>query len=116
MNTDNRLYRFTNASGRTNHGLVTEFTTNGVYAIFDAFDIAERVTLPARYAFVSLTPNPYLVNHNAVTELLPLTADVKWHDERVAKVAALMLRGEFDAWWQANKATVTATLYKKYED
>lgn len=114
MDTTNRLYRFTNRSGRVNHGIVTEYVSCGVNVIFDTFDITERVQLPTRYGFVSLEPNPFLPVRLSVTEVLPLRADVPWIDERVARVAQIVLRGEFDAWWQQNAATVRTELYKAY--
>lgn len=114
MDTTNRLYRFTNRSGRVNHGIVTEHVNGGVNVIFDTFDISERVQLPTRYGFVSLAPNPFLPNRLSVTEVLPLTADVPWVDERVARVAQIVLRGEFDEWWQQHGADVRTELYKAY--
>lgn len=111
----NQLYKFTSSTGRTNYGIVTEQTSNGVYVLLDSFDVSERHTLPTRYAFVSLTPNPYMVNQSATRTLLPLTDDVPWQDERLRTVAGIVQRGEFDGWWQKNAEDVRTKLLQKQE-
>lgn len=116
MDTVDRLYRFTSSTGRINHGIITAFVANGAYAIFDAFDVTDKVTLPVRYVYVSFEPNPYLVNVQSRSEVLPMTADVPWQDERVAKIAAIVLSGKFEQWWQTNGLEVAARLYKQYRD
>lgn len=111
----NRLYRFTNRNNRVNHGLITELVDGGVYVMLDQFDISEKVQLPARYAYVSLTPNPYTLSQATRTEVLPLTYDIRWQDERIARVATIMLDGKFDEWWEKNQSRVMAALYKRPE-
>ncbi|HSG61643.1 MAG TPA: hypothetical protein VLA24_09440 [Pseudomonadales bacterium] len=113
MDTANRLYRFTSSTGRVNHGIVTEFVGNGVYVLFDSFDVKERITLPARYAYTSLTPNPYADNAAAKRELLPLTGTQPWHDSQVATVAAILVAGRFGEWWPVHGTELMAAMYKR---
>lgn len=110
-----RLYRFTSSTGRINHGIITEVIANGAYVLFDTFDVTDKVTLPVRYVYVSFDPNPYVANRTSKSEVLPMTADVPWQDDRVAKVAAIVVSGKFEAWWQANGAEVAAKLYQQYK-
>lgn len=111
-----RLYRFTSSTGRVNHGIVTELINNGAYVLFDTFAVTDKVTLPTRYSYVSFLPNPYVVSNTSKSEVLPLTANVPWQDERVAKIATIVLSGKFEAWWQTNRQEVAARLHKQYKD
>ena len=110
----NRLYRFTNRHGRVNHGIVTEHLDDGVNVIFDAFDVEEQHSLPARYGYVCLSLSAQ--RESATTEILPLTDDVVWQDERLQKVATMVLAGTFESWWERNAADVRAKLFQMYED
>jgi len=83
--------------------------------LFDTFAVTDKVTLPTRYSYVSFTPNPFVANRTSKSEVLPLTSDVPWQDERIAKVAAVVLSGKFETWWQANKEQVTSALYQQYK-
>jgi hypothetical protein len=108
-----RLYRFTSSTQRVNHGIITELVNNGAYVLFDTFAVADKITLPVRYVYVSFEPNPYVSTRTAKSEVLPMVADVPWQDERIAKVASVVLSGKFETWWQANRAEVTAKLYQQ---
>ena len=110
MDTTERLYRFTSSTNRVNHGVVTRRTEAGVYAVFDTFGSADGRTLPARYGFVALTPNPYVEDTAAHGELLTLTPDVQWTNSTVARVASAALAGDFDAWWQASAIEIITEL------
>lgn len=114
METIDRLYRFTSSTGRVNHGIITALVANGAYVMFDAFAVNDKVTLPVRYSYVSFEENKFVVNRTSKSEVLPMTNNIPWQDERVAKVAAIVLAGGFDEWWQANGSEVTAKLYQQY--
>lgn len=99
-----RLYRFTSAKGRINHGIIVERIGNGANVIFDMFAVNDRVTLPTRYAYVSFEPNPYVNRTAAKSEALPLTTGVDWQDPWMATVAKLAMEGKFDQWWAEHAA------------
>lgn len=100
-----RLYRFTSAKGRINHGIIVERIGNGANVIFDTFAVTDQVTLPTRYAYVSFEPNPYVNRTAAKSEALPMVAGVDWQDPWLAEQAKRVMSGTFDTWWAEHAAT-----------
>lgn len=105
-----RLYRFTSAKGRINHGIIVDHIGNGANVIFDTFAVTERVTLPTRYAYVSFEPNPYVNRTAAKSEVLPLANGIDWQDPWMATVAEMAALGTFEQWWAENGGRERARL------
>lgn len=99
------LYRFTNVHGRQNHGVILDRVSDGANVLMDAFVISDRVTLPARYCFVSFAPNPYL-SVETQSDVLPLSTPVVWSEPEIGRIVALMQKGEFPDWWATNQGRI----------
>jgi len=110
-----RLYRFTSATNRVNHGIVVALVANGANVIFDTFAVNDKVTLPTRFAYVSFEPNPFVNKTTAKSEVLPMV-DVAWGDPWLAGLAKLVTAGKFDEWWTANEERERPRLLSRYHE
>lgn len=111
-----RLYRFTSATNRVNHGIIVELVANGANVIFDAFAVNDKVTLPMRFAYVSFEPNPFVNPTSAKSEVLPLADNVPWQEKWIADLARMVKAGTFDAWWEENAAGARERLMHRYRE
>lgn len=109
------IYKFTNAAGRVNYGLIVEATDTGYYVLFDRFDIRDGVTLPARYSFVSGEGSPYALPNDAKREVLPATEPVRWSERWLSDIQDRMIEEEFTEWWKVNRERITGDLYGRYQ-
>ena len=109
-----RLYRFTSATNRVNHGVIVEFVANGANVIFDTFAVNDKVTLPTRFAYVSFEPNPFVNPTAAKSEVLPMAPNVAWQDRWLAELATMVMAEKFDGWWAENAEKERPRLMSRY--
>lgn len=111
-----QLYRFTNVHGRVRNGVCLEMIANGANILGDTWQPTEKVVVPARFAYISFEPNPYVINTGATkTELLPLTTPVQWQTPEIAQIVAMMKAGTFADWWQQHRAEIVRKFIGGYK-
>lgn len=108
------IYCFTNVHGRKAWGIITELFDHGAYVLFDEFSPKGKTTNSAHYAYVSFEPNPFVVETNTTSEVLPVTTPVRWQDARVAAVAQHLGEG-FAAWWSEFGPDIRRDMYSSYK-
>lgn len=106
------IYRFTNATGRQNYGVIRECTAGGAYVLMDTFEPKPGVTLPARFCFVSFEPNPF-VTAQTLGEVLPVETPVQWYTPLIADAHKATREGQ-GAQWFADNAAIVGELIKAH--
>jgi len=108
------IYRFTNRTGRYHYGICLEMIGNGANVLGDAWQPTEKVDVPARFAYISFDPNPYVIA-TVKHELLPLDTPVTWQTPEIAQIVAMMQAGTFGDWWQANRSAIVRKFINGYK-
>ena len=109
-----QLYRFTNSKERMHYGVCVEMIANGANILGDTWQPTEKVTAPARFAYISFAPNPYVIA-TVKHDLLPLDTPVQWQTPEIAQIVAMMRAGTFADWWQANRAEIVRKFINGYK-
>lgn len=92
------IHRFTNVHGRCHYGVVIELLEDGAYILSDTWWPNEKTQVPASFAYVPLTPSPYVVAE-VKHELLPLDTPVPWQTPEIRQIVERMQAGTFETWW-----------------
>lgn len=108
------IYRFTNSHSVFHYGVCIEMISNGANVLGDAWEPTEKVQSPARFAYISFDPNPYVIA-TVKHELLPLDTPVTWQTPEIAQIVAMMQAGTFADWWQQHRAEIVKKFINGYK-
>jgi hypothetical protein len=107
------IYKFTNVHGVSNYGVIFDKHNGGLYVLMDTYQPLKGVTLPARYRWVSLEPNPFVIA-KTINEVLPVTTPVEWTTPLIAEAHKAAKAGTLPQWFSENQSEVYSLINSTY--